>query len=111
MVWLALISCALGAWVVAAPFVFPWDVCSWVYYANVIPGAVVFVLSGTYFLRPVRKLYWLNWFSALAGIWLVVSPWVADYLLSHYSIWWANWVPGALIAILSVTVAATALRR
>ncbi len=111
MAWLALISCALGAWAIAAPFAFAWDVCPWVYYGNIITGAAVFLLSGVYFLRPVRRLYWLNWFSALGGIWLFVCPWIAYGNLSHYSYWWANWVPGALIAILSVIVAVTALRR
>ena len=106
---LAWICCALGAWAAVAPFVFPWDVCPWVLAAGVIPGALVFLLSGAFALRPQKKLAWLCWLSALLGVWLIVSPWVAGYAFV-LDVVWANIVPGALIAILGAAAGYMALK-
>ena len=109
VVVLALITCALGAWAVVAPFVFPWDVCAWVYGAGIIPGALVFLLSGAFALRPKKSLAILCWLSALLGLWLIVSPFVAGYLLV-LDVAWANFLPGALILVLSAATGFLAQR-
>ena len=106
---LAWICCALGAWAAVAPFVFPWDVCTWVWLAGIIPGALVFVLSGAFALRPGKSLGWLCWLSALLGLWLIVSPFVAGYAFV-LDVVLANILPGALIAILGVVTGYLALR-
>ena len=106
LVW---ISCALGAWAVVAPFVFPWDVCPWVWAAGIIPGALVFLLSGGYALAPRKGLAWLNWVAAALGVWLIVSPFIAGYAIV-LDVVWANFLPGALIAICSALVGYSAMR-
>jgi hypothetical protein len=107
---LPLISCALGAWAAVAPFVFPWDVCLWVWMAGVIPGALVFLFSGGFFLRPQKGLVWLNWLSALLGLWLIISPFIAGYALV-LDVVWSNFLPGVLIAILSAAAGYLASRK
>lgn len=106
---LALISCLLGAWAAVAPFVFPWDVCLWVYLAGIIPGALVFVLNGVFFLRPGKALAWLCWLSAVLGLWLIVSPFLAGYALV-LDVAWSNFLPGALIAVLSAVAGYLAMK-
>ena len=103
MGWLVWVSCAAGAWAVIAPFVFPWDVCPWVWAASIIPGALVFILSGAYALTQRKGLAWFNWVAAVLGVWLVVSPFVAGYALV-LDVAWANFVPGAVIAVCSALV-------
>lgn len=99
MAVLAWICCALGAWAAIAPFVFPWDICTWVWLAGIIPGALVFVLSGAFALRPGKHLVWLLWISAALGLWLIVAPFIAGYIIV-LDVVWANLLPGLLIAVL-----------
>jgi hypothetical protein len=110
MGWLAWILCALGAWAVIAPFVFPWDVCLWVWFANIIPGALVFLLSGAYALLQRKALAPLLLVAAVLGVWLAVSPFAAGYYLNS-SVTWANFLPGALIAVLGAAAGFLALTR
>ncbi|MGD2205860.1 MAG: SPW repeat protein [Anaerolineae bacterium] len=97
---LAWISCLLGIWAAIAPFLFPWDVCLGVYLAGVIPGILVALLSGAFALGLGGGPAWFCWLSAILGVWLVVSPFVAGYSLV-LDVTWGNFLPGALIAILS----------
>ena len=110
MGWIAWILCALGAWSVIAPFVFPWDVCWWVWVANILPGALVFLLAGAYALLRKRSLAPLLLLAAVAGVWLAISPFVAGYYLNNTVIW-ANFVPGALVAILGAVAGFLTLAR
>jgi hypothetical protein len=80
--------------------VFPWEVCTWVWIAGVIPGVLVFLLSGSYVLRPQKNLAWLNWVAAVLGLWLIVSPFVAGYAIV-LDVVWSNFLPGVLIVICS----------
>ncbi len=109
MSWLPWISCVLGAWAAVAPFVFPWDVCTWVYVAGVIPGALVFLLSGAFALRPQKNLAWLCWLSAVLGVWLIISPFIAGYAFV-LDVVWANILPGALIAVVGAVAGYTAMK-
>jgi hypothetical protein len=109
MGWVVWISCALGAWAAVAPFVFPWDVCLWVWLAGIIPGALVFLLSGAYALAPRKGLAWLNWVAVALGLWLIVSPFLAGYALVLHVVW-ANFLPGALIVLLSALAGYSAVK-
>lgn len=109
MTVLAGISCLLGIWAAVAPFLFPWDVCTWVYLAGVVPGALVAVLSGWFATGPRKGLAWLCWVCVLLGLWLVVSPFVAGYAVV-LDVAWANFVPGAVIALFCAGAGALALR-
>ncbi|MGD8491947.1 MAG: SPW repeat protein [Anaerolineae bacterium] len=109
MVALVRISCALGAWAIIAPFVFPWDVCLWVWLAGIIPGALVLVLCGVFALNPRRSLVWLCWAAVFLGVWLIVSPFLAGYALV-LDVVWSNFLPGALIAVLTAIGAFMVLR-
>lgn len=95
------ISCLLGVWAIVAPFLLSWEVCLWVFLAGIIPGVLVALLSAWFALSPSKGLVWLCWICAVLGVWIVVSPFVAGYNLRVSAVMWANFVPGALIAILS----------
>ena len=109
MAWLALISCVLGGWVVIAPFVFPWDVCPWVYGAAIIPGALVFLMGAGFFVSPRKGLAFLCFLAAALGVWIIVSPFAAGYAIV-FDVVLANFLPGALIAIFSGLAGLLALR-
>lgn len=102
-------ACLLGAWAAVAPFVFPWDVCTWVWMAGIVPGAIVAVLDGWFATGPRKGLAWLCWICVVLGLWLIVAPFFAGYSLV-LDVAWANFVPGALIAILSALAGFLALR-
>lgn len=106
MVW---ISCALGAWAAVAPFVFPWEVCLWVWLAGIIPGGLVFLLCGGFALNARRNLAWLCFVAAALGVWLIVSPFLAGYALV-LDVVWSNFLPGVLIAVLSGVAGLMAMR-
>jgi hypothetical protein len=106
---LAFIAALLGIWAVAAPFVFPWDVCPWVWVANIIPGIVAALLGLVFSARPRKGLAWLLWLAFLVGIWLVVSPFIAGYAIV-FDVLWANFLPGGLIAILCAIAGFMALQ-
>jgi len=97
---LAWISCLLGIWAAVAPFLFPWEVCTWVYLAGVIPGILVALLSAGFALQAKKSLGWLCWLCVALGLWLIVAPFLAGYALV-LDVAWSNFVPGALIAVLS----------
>jgi hypothetical protein len=98
---LALVICLVGIWVAVAPFVFPWDVCAWVWAANIVPGALVALMS-MWFLAstPKKRWAWLCWVCALLGAWLIVSPFVAGYAIVS-DVTWTNFLPGAVIVLLA----------
>jgi hypothetical protein len=106
---LAWIAVVVGVWAAVAPFVFPWDVCLWVYLAGIIPGALAAVLSGWFASRPGKSLSWLCWISVALGVWLIVSPFVAGYHIV-LDVAWSNFVPGVVIVILSAVAGLLALR-
>ena len=109
MAALAWICCAVGGWAAIAPFLFPWDIGTWVWWASIIPGALVFLSSGSLAIRPGKGLGWLCWLSALCGLWLMVSPFIAGYAVL-LDVVLANILPGALIAILGALAGYLALR-
>jgi hypothetical protein len=82
-------------------------ICVWL--AGIIPGILVLALNGVFFLRPQKKLAWLCWLSALLGVWLIVSPFIAGYLIVA-DVTWANFLPGGLIAILGAATGYMAMR-
>jgi hypothetical protein len=103
------LSCLLGVWTVVAPFLFPWEVCLWVFLAGIIPGALVALLSAWFALGPSKGLASLCWLCAVLGVWIAVSPFIAGYAIV-LDVAWANFVPGALIAILSAATGYLALQ-
>ena len=92
---LSWISCLLGIWAAVAPFLFPWDVCLWVFLAGIIPGILVALLSAWFALGPSKGLAWLCWICAVLGVWIAVSPFVAGYTIVS-DVVWANFVPTKL---------------
>jgi hypothetical protein len=97
---LALVMCLIGIWAAVAPFLFPWDVCAWVWAAGIVPGVLVALMSIWFAAStPKKRWAWLGWVCAVLGVWLIVSPLVAGYRIVS-DVTWSNFVPGALIALL-----------
>lgn len=92
------ISALVGIWLIAAPSALgiPSGPCSW---NGVIAGALILVFSGIRLLS--RHTPVLSWGSAIVGAWVVMSPWVFNYLTAGFRTW--NYViAGALVAVIAV---------
>ncbi len=96
--WLNLV---MGAWV----FIIPWSVphsmtslsgsgAMWNFW---IVGAVV-VVSAALALQEIKP--WEEWINLIAGIWLLLSPWLYGYA-SQSNLLWNSVFFGLAIAILS----------
>ena len=42
---------------------------------------------------------WIGWILCLFGVWMTVSPFVMGYYM-HFTVLWANFLPGVIIAAL-----------
>jgi hypothetical protein len=86
----------VGLWLIISPFVMG-GVLAQMGTQFTVVGLFVGVLSILNYFRPHDT--WMSWVNLLAGLWLVVSPFVMGYTsttLLMYSI-----VPGIIVLILS----------
>jgi hypothetical protein len=102
---LSAVSMLLGAWLVIAPIVLaiPAGPFAW---SGALAGVLIVIFSVVRFLS--RHTAALSWGSAVIGAWVVMSPWVFDYLTAGFRTWSYVLAGGvvAVIAILSLTSSA-----
>jgi hypothetical protein len=89
--WINIIA---GVWLIFAPFVLG--------YANNIPrtndiwlGIIVGVLAVIRAFTPSRTS-WLSWANVVAGIWLIIAPFVLGY--ANAVPWWNDIILGIIVA-------------
>lgn len=91
MSWINLIT---GIWLIAAPFVLGYSYNTpktndiWL-------GAVVGILALIRAFNPFRMV-WINWVNVLAGIWLIIAPFVLRY--STAASFWNDVIVGIIVA-------------
>lgn len=71
--WLGGLSVIIGLWLVIAPFSLGIASTS-TYWNAIIVGAIAVVLGAYQYSRPT--LSWPSWVSFLAGVWLIISPYI-----------------------------------
>jgi len=83
--WLPWLAVLVGLWAVASPFVLDGSIGSGAaMYSTILAGIaiVVFAAVGAYGVRIRAELptgtpvEWAGWLAALAGLWLIASPFV-----------------------------------
>ncbi len=83
--WASWIAAILGLWTLVSPFVLSGEIASGTpMYSNIVAGVVILALGGYvgYTIRSSvdewarSSVEWASWITALAGIWILVSPFV-----------------------------------
>jgi hypothetical protein len=71
-----------GVWVIISPFVLGFSSSPAALWATLIPGIVVLALAWIRANNPAANVG-LSWVNVLAGIWLIIAPWVCRFALLH----------------------------
>lgn len=80
MKWMSWTNVVLGAWLVAAPFALAYTGVTAAVYEDIILGVVIALLA---FWRAVGEetagMANVSWVVAVAGLWVLVAPFVLGY--------------------------------
>jgi hypothetical protein len=74
----------LGIWLIIAPFIFAMTAAA--FWNDILVGLFVLILASTRVSRPTASTKPASWTNAIVGIWLILAPFVLDYL-SIAEIW------------------------
>lgn len=106
--WASWLAGVVGLWVLASPFVLDGSVGSGTpMWSNVAAGIVILVLAafGAYALRADGGMpasgEWSGWIAALAGVWILVSPFVMSGSIGEGTVMYSNVAGGAIALILA----------
>jgi hypothetical protein len=103
--WLAGVNLALGAWLVAIPFVLPESVAmatGFAFWNYVLVGAGIAVLSGYNWwaaddIEPGSVLAAAG--SAVLGLWMLAVPYLTELRVDGWLLW-NDLIVGAIVAVL-----------
>lgn len=106
--WASWLAALVGLWVLVSPFVlsgpFTSGTAMW---SNVVAGIVVFVLAAfaAYELRTAvpgsEWSEWSGWLAALAGLWILASPFVLTGSITAGNPMYSNVAAGIVAAALA----------
>lgn len=108
--WGNWVAAVVGMWVLVSPFVLTGSIqSSTPMWSNAIGGAVVLILPAfaAYAIRSTAETAknsigeWSGWFAALAGLWILVSPFVLTGAIETGTVLWSNIIAGGLALILA----------
>ena len=96
--WLVAI---VGLWVLLSPFVLGFSTLTVAVSNAVITGLVLIVLAGWAALAKVATLDRnLDWVNAVAGLWLIISPFVLGFSTTPVAMW-NNVITGIVAIVLA----------
>ncbi|MFB6311869.1 MAG: SPW repeat protein [Salinirussus sp.] len=116
--WSGWIAALVGLWMLVSPFVLTGQIGSGApFWSTVIGGIIVAVLAGfaayairsTVAIEPNAPAEWAGWIAALAGIWLLLSPFVLSGSIGTGVALWSTAIAG-LVALVLAAFAAYELR-
>lgn len=105
--WASWLAALVGLWVLVSPFVLSGPIASGTaMWSNVVAGIAIAVLTayGAYSIRTAAETSsnslgeWSGWIAALAGVWILVSPFVQSGTITAGTPMWSN-VAGGLVAL------------
>lgn len=106
--WSSWLAALVGLWVLASPFVLSGPISSGtVLWSNVVSGALVLVLAafGAYEVRTATTggalSEWSAWIAAVAGIWILASPFVLAGSITVGTPLWSNVIAGLVVAVIA----------
>lgn len=84
--WASGLNIALGAWLIAAPFVLGYSDLMAAVWNDVIVGLVVLSFAWYRTPRPGQAV-WLSWTNAVLGAWLIIAPFTLGYSDVMAGVW------------------------
>lgn len=108
--WGSWLAALVGLWVVVSPFVLTGSIADGTpMWSNGLAGIVVLVLAafGAYTVRTSAETAtnsageWSGWVAALAGLWILVSPFVLGGVIQEGAAMWSNAAAGVVALILA----------
>lgn len=106
--WASWIAALVGLWLAVSPFVLSGPIQSGtVMWSNVLGGILIAVLAGfaayAYRTHPATRESggpeWSGWIAALAGLWLLVSPFVLTGTIAEGTPMYAT-LGGGIVALM-----------
>jgi hypothetical protein len=72
--WASGANILFGAWLFVAPWLLAYaqDIIRW---NDTITGVVLVVLATLRFIHPIGR-FWISWFNACIGLWMIAAPFV-----------------------------------
>lgn len=106
--WTSWLAALVGLWVLVSPFALTGSIASGTaMWSNVIAGVLVLVLAayGAYALRSSAvtnvAAEWSGWLAGLAGLWILVSPFVLTGAIASGNPMYSNVIAGGIAAVLA----------
>lgn len=108
--WASWLGALVGLWVVVSPFVLSGSIADGTpLWSNAVAGIVVLILAAfaAYTIRTAAEAAtnsageWSGWIAALAGLWILVSPFVLSGTIGSGAVMWSNVIGGGIAFILA----------
>lgn len=108
--WGSWLAALVGLWVVISPFALTGSIAEGTpMWSNGLAGIVVLVLGafGAYTVRTSAETAtnsageWSGWVAALAGLWILVSPFVLRGVIQEGTAMWSNVAAGVVAFVLA----------
>jgi ABC-type molybdate transport system permease subunit len=102
------INILLGIWLIIAPWVLGYAHLTTAQTNDIIVGIIVAIVAAVRSFGSYNMRGW-SWINILAGIWLIIAPFVLGYSNNTTPLW-NDIILGIVIAVLAWTAAATPRR-
>jgi hypothetical protein len=91
------INILAGLWLIITPYIFGYSIFAAPTTNHVIVGIIVALVAIVKFFYHAM---WFTWINILAGIWLIISPFVLNYF-GIESATWNSVILGAIVIVFS----------
>jgi hypothetical protein len=94
----SILNFILGIWVLISPFVLGYSHDKGAIWNNVISGIIIMVIAAVRIWgNAMPRISWINF---IVGIWLIISPWAANFSLGS-GFAWNQVIVGIMVAVFS----------
>lgn len=98
------LALVVGIWLIISPFILNYA-ASQAFWSQIITGIVIGVMAIGRMVEP--RVSWMGWINVIAGIWLIISPFILAYATP--AAYWNSVIFGVVTLILaSISTGATA---
>jgi ABC-type iron transport system FetAB permease component len=93
-----------GVWLILAPFVLGYAFATGALWNDILLGIIIAVLAGYRAMSEGYKTSWPSWVGFIAGLWLIVAPFIVGYSSISAAVW-NDVIFGIIVAVLSLWAA------
>jgi hypothetical protein len=106
MHWLNWLLVVTGLWELLSPFILGYSAMTAALWNAIVVGFLLIVLAGWTALssQDLRTVRGLDWINALAGLWLVLFPFIWSYTAT-VAVLWNSIIVGVVVIVLAVLAA------